>query len=200
MKINHSISKSSLTAALQFTCLVILLTHTDPLRADTRDEESEFKQVAALLHLSSGNRVADVGAGGGGWTFRLAKVVGTEGHVYSTEVKPELVSAIRSGVRARGLKNVTVIQGDQDHMGLPADSCDAVLLRLVYHAFKNPAPMRDNLRTAVKTGGLVLIIDFRPSTEQLIREMKEIGYTDVQRIEKWQGQDSVYAVVFKKQI
>lgn len=192
-----STNKSRLTAALLLACLVSMMSLDTPA-AQARDEESEFDQIAALLQLSNGSRVADVGAGGGAWTMRLAKRVGAEGHVFSTEVKQELVSAIRSSVRARGLKNVTVIQGGQDDTGLTAGSCDAVLLRLVYHAFRDPERMRNSLTDAVRVAGLVLIIDFRPAAEQLIRDMQGSGYLVARKIEKWQGQDGVYAVLFKK--
>ena len=74
-------------------------------------------------------------------------------------------------------------------MGLPAGSCDAALLRLVYHAFKNSGRMRDSLSEAVKVGGLVLIIDFRPAAQRLIREMREAGYDAIESVEKWQGQE-----------
>jgi hypothetical protein len=83
-------------------------------------------------------------------------------------------------------------------MGLPANCCDALLLRLVYHAFDEPALMRDSLRRAMKSGGLVLIIDFRPPPGQLIREMQEAGFAHVELIKSWQGQEGVYAVLFRK--
>jgi hypothetical protein len=98
------------------------------------------------------------------------------------------------------LNNVTVILGHQDDMGLPEGCCDAVLLRLVYHAFKNPEKMRGSLKQAVKPEGLVLVVDFRPPTQQLIKEMAESGFKVVHSIDKWRGQESVYGVVFKRQI
>jgi ubiquinone/menaquinone biosynthesis C-methylase UbiE len=132
------------------------------------------------------------------WTIRLAKKVGAEGQVFSTEVKEILVNSIRSSVKARGLTNVTAILADQGDMGLPKACCEAALMRLVYHAFKNPEEMRASLRESLKAGALVLIIDFRPPTEQLSKDLLEAGFEAVQTIEKWRGQDGVYAVLYRK--
>jgi ubiquinone/menaquinone biosynthesis C-methylase UbiE len=65
---------------------------------------------------------------------------------------------------------VTVILGSQQDMGLPTNCCEARLLRFVYHAFDDPGLMRASMRRAVKLGGFVLVVDFRPSPEQLTQE------------------------------
>ena len=163
-----------------------------------RDEDAEFREIVALLELTAGESVADVGAGGGQWTFRFADHVGPSGRVLSTEVRPINVDAIRNSAKKRGLANITAILGTQDDIGLPADCCDALLLRLVYHAFDVPQKMRDGLQQAMKPGGLVVIVDFRPTMDQLGAEMKTAGFEQVRRIDRWQGQDSVYAVVFRR--
>ena len=163
-----------------------------------RDPAAEAAQIAELLRLEPGAVVADVGAGGGTWTFDLARRVGRTGRVYATEVKDVQIEGLRLAVRARKVPNVEVVRGSQADMGLPATCCDALLLRLVYHAFDEPALMRESLRRAMKPGGLVLIVDFRPPPEQLTREMQEAGFDRLQFIERWQGQEGVYAVLFKK--
>ena len=164
------------------------------------DEGRELRQMAELLELAPGSVVADVGAGGGGWTFRLAEAVGETGHVYSTEVKPIQVDGICAGVSYHGLDNVTVILGGEDHMGLPECCCEALLLRLVYHAFDKPDRMLAGLRAAMQPGGRVLIIDFRPPVDELTRAMASVGFVRRQVIEKWRGQDEVYAVLFQKEV
>jgi ubiquinone/menaquinone biosynthesis C-methylase UbiE len=178
--------------------LIALSTAQSYVTAQDYNQDREFEQIAELLRLSEGSRVADVGAGGGTWTFKLAKRVGEKGQVLSTEVKEELIKAIKTSVERRGLRNVTVIEGNQDEMGLPPNCCQAVLLRLVYHAFKQSAKMREGLEKAVSPEGLVLIIDFAPKVEQLSKEMAEAGFESVQVIKNWRDQDSVYAVVFRR--
>jgi ubiquinone/menaquinone biosynthesis C-methylase UbiE len=161
-----------------------------------RDPDVEFRQMAELMKLTDGMTAADVGAGGGQWTVRLAERVGPTGRVYGTDVKAAQVSGVQSGAKARGLSNVTAVLGSQDDMGLPPGCCDAMLLRLVYHAFDNSAKMRESIQRAMKPKGRVLVIDFRPPPDQLTAEMKSIGFERVEFVERWQGQEAVYAAVF----
>jgi ubiquinone/menaquinone biosynthesis C-methylase UbiE len=165
-----------------------------------RDPAVEFRQIAELLTLTEGMVAADVGAGGGEWTMRLAERVGPKGRVFGTDVKRPQADGLASLARQRGVENVTAILGTQDDMRLPDGCCDAMLLRLVYHAFTDPARMREGIRKAMKPKGLVLIIDFRPTADQLTGEMKSIGFERVQFFERWQGQDGVYAVLFRKKL
>lgn len=164
--------------------------------AQAGDPDVEFRQMAELLKLADGMTAADVGAGGGTWTVRLAERVGPKGRVYGTDVKSPQVRGVESSAKARGLTNVIAVLGSQDDMGLPSGCCDAMLLRLVYHAFDNPARMRESLQRAMKPKGRVLIIDFRPPPDQLTAEMKSIGFERAEFIERWQGQDGVYAALF----
>jgi SAM-dependent methyltransferase len=124
--------------------------------------ETEFPEIADLLQLKSGSIVADVGAGSGSWTILLADNVGPTGHVFATDVRPEFVSGIRQATAK--LPNVTVVLGTQDSTELPPQCCDAVLLRMVYHAFRNPKAMRGSLARALRPGGRVLVIDFPGDT------------------------------------
>jgi ubiquinone/menaquinone biosynthesis C-methylase UbiE len=163
--------------------------------AQDRDPQREVAQIAELLQLSEKTVVADVGAGGGSWTYLLAPRVG---RVFATEVKAPQVKGIEGEARRRGLSNVTVIFGTQQEIGLPPNCCEAMLLRLVYHAFRDPPAMRDGIRRAMKAGGFVLIIDFAPSPQQLSEEMKLVGFDQVQVTDRWQGQPEVYAVLFRK--
>jgi ubiquinone/menaquinone biosynthesis C-methylase UbiE len=161
-----------------------------------RDPDVEFRQMADLLKLSEGMIAADVGAGGGTWTVRLAERVGPKGRVYGTDVKSAQVSGVASNAKSKGLTNVTAVLGSQDDMGLPPGCCDAMLLRLVYHAFDNPVRMRESMQRAMKPKSRVLIIDFRPPPDELTAEMKSIGFERIEFVERWQGQEGVYAALF----
>ena len=156
--------------------------------------------MADLLTLADGMTAADVGAGGGQWTVRLAQRVGPKGRVYGTDVKSPQVQGVASAAKSRGLSNVIAVLGSQDDMGLPAGCCDAMLLRLVYHAFDNPARMRQAIQQAMKPKSRVLIIDFRPPADQLTAEMKSIGFERIEFIERWQGQEGVYGALFVRAI
>jgi ubiquinone/menaquinone biosynthesis C-methylase UbiE len=161
----------------------------------TTSSKREVAQIAELLQLSERTVLADVGAGSGLWTFLLAKHVS---HLFATDVKSPQVNGIQGIIQRRGLTNVTVILGTQQEIGLPANCCDAMLLRLVYHAFRDPTAMRESMRRAMKSRGLILIVDFEPTPEQLSREMKVAGFEQVQLIEQWQSRQDIYAVLFRK--
>ncbi|MBY0493273.1 MAG: class I SAM-dependent methyltransferase [Cyanobacteria bacterium] len=181
--------------------LGVCATHAAGVGQDSpQSAETESMRIAELLEVSERTVVADVGAGDGSWTWRLAARVGSKGRVFATEVRPRNVEGIRAGARARGLDNVTTVLGSESDMGLPAECCDALLLRLVYHAFDDPSRMRDSLFRSMKPGGLVLIIDFRPPVEQLTLEMKDAGFERLQVDPRWQGRSDLFAVLFRKAV
>lgn len=124
--------------------------------------DRESRRLIALLHLRPGMDVADVGAGRGGLTIRVGKHVGPDGRVFATEIDRGRLAAIRRAVANQHLSNVTVMQAPEQSTGLPDDCCDAIFLRGVYHHFTYPTEMDDSLFRAVRSGGMVAIIDFPP--------------------------------------
>jgi ubiquinone/menaquinone biosynthesis C-methylase UbiE len=161
-------------------------------------EQKEFADIVALLKLSTGETVADIGAGGGNWTQRLARSVGPEGRVFATEIRPHLVEGLRVLAKRPQLEHVTVLTAGTSSTALPDRCCDAVLLRLVYHAFGDAEPMRASLSDAVKPKGRVLIIDFEPTPERLSLDMEAAGFERRALVSTWQGQESVYAALFER--
>jgi len=114
--------------------------------AASKAPPAELQQLPELMRLEPGMHVADVGAGDGEWSEALAQQVGPTGHVYATEVDEDDLDGIRDRLEMTGHGNFTVILGDQESTGLPADCCDAILLRLVYHHFTDPPRMRELTR------------------------------------------------------
>ena len=163
-----------------------------------RSEEAEFEKIIDLLELKEGMSVADVGAGGATWTIRLARKVGPQGKVFATDIREPQVNGIRSAARARGLTNITAILGSEQEVGLPSACCDGLLLRLVYHAFDNPALMVQGMGKAMKPGSKVLVIDFRPDPKTMEAQMSRAGFEKIQVIDKWLGSPEIFAVVFRK--
>jgi|GEM_PF-790800 len=196
--------------ALALTVLTALVVGCSSDAADA----AEAERIAELLELRPGMRVADVGAGDGEWTVDLARRVGGAGHVWATEVKEEHLAEIRERVEEAGLHNVTVARGDQTTNGLPDACCDAILLRLVYHHFTDPARMRRELVRALRPGGIVAVIDIEPQehwrklegvpergghgipAEELIAEMAQDGFRVLRRQTGWNGDEDRYGVVF----
>ena len=180
-----------------------------------RVSAAEIEQIVEVLQLESGMSVADVGAGDGKWSEQLARHVGETGHVWATEVDESELEEIEARVTDQGLHNVTAVLGGEVETGLPDDCCDAILLRLVYHHFKQPAEMRSSLRRALRPGGLIAIIDIEPQSswrdlpgvpdrgghgipaEDLVAEMSSDGFTVVSRQDRWNGDKDRYCIVFR---
>ena len=178
--------------------------------------DSEATRTIAALGLRPGLQVADVGAGNGEWSERIAREVGESGHVYATEVDRDDLQKVETRLRDAGLRNATTILGTQDDTGLPAGCCDAILLRMVYHHFANPARMRASLRSALRPGAPLVVIDTEPqktwrrlegvpdrgghgvAEKALVREMTADGFEVVARYDDWAGDGDRYCVVFRK--
>jgi predicted methyltransferase len=119
--------------------------------AQIRSAAAEVPQLLKELALEPGMTVADVGAGFGAWTMAFAKALGPSGRVYATEVGTAQLESLRAS--AKGLTNVTVLQGAERSASLPPQCCDAILLRDVYHHLTQPADVVRSLVAALKTGG-----------------------------------------------
>jgi len=195
---------------------VVMLTLACTACTTARAPVVEADRIAELLALHSGMWVADVGAGNGEWTRDLARRVGEEGRVYSTEVDEDDVEELREIVDSSGLTNVTALLGQADDSGLPEACCDAILLRLVYHHFTDPPEMRRSLYRALRPGGLIAVIEIEPQShwpdlsgvpdrgghgipaQALIEEMASEGFEMVERHAPWEGQSDRYCVVFRR--
>jgi ubiquinone/menaquinone biosynthesis C-methylase UbiE len=178
--------------------------------------DSEEQRTIAALGLRPGLFVADVGTGDGEWAERMGREVGETGRVFATEVDRAELQKVEARIRDAGLKNVTSVLGTQDDTGLPAGCCDAILLRMVYHHFTEPARMRASLRAALRRGAPLVIIDTEPQTtwrhlegvpdrgghgikeEVLVREMTADGFEVVSRHQDWAGNGDRYCVVFRR--
>ena len=125
--------------------------------------EREVERLAALLAVGPGSRVADVGAGKGAFAIALAERVGPEGHVYATEIDAGLRAKIERAAREAGLANLTVVEALEDATGLPDACCDAIFLRGVYHHLTKPERVLESLARALRPGGRLAVIDFRPT-------------------------------------
>ncbi|MEM7587595.1 MAG: class I SAM-dependent methyltransferase [Acidobacteriota bacterium] len=184
----------------------------EPFDAETA---TEAEAIVAVLEPEPEMRVADVGAGDGEWSEVLAEAVGEAGEVFVTEVDEDDLEELRALAEDAPLGNLRVVTGNATDTGLPADCCDAILLRLVYHHFTDPEPMRASLRSALRPGALLAVIDMVPRTDwhvlegvpergghgismdDLISEMTGDGFEVVQRYADWPEDPDHYCVVFR---
>ena len=118
-------------------------------------------RVVAALDLEAGDRVADIGAGDGYFTFPLAEAVGGSGLVYAVEIEEHLVDAIERRVNQEDVGNVDAVLGELDDPRLPDGGIDLVFLCNTFHHIENRTAYFSRLRADLRPGGRVAIVDMR---------------------------------------
>lgn len=185
------------------------------LRSANADAADEMKRLSALMEWKPGTIVADIGAGDGRYAFSAAQLVGASGKVFATEIDHAKLVSLRSEVAKRHLTNVIILESKEAETNLPAECCDAIFLRRVYHHLTKPAEFDAALLRSLKPGGRLAIIDF-PSRSGLdpvegvpanrgghgipqkvvIDELTSAGLQLVKTVNDWPADD--YCVLFLK--
>ena len=127
------------------------------------ERETEEAPDAALdaIGIPRGATVADVGAGVGYFTWRLAERVGPSGKVYANDIQQVMLEKLHTNMEARHLTNVQTVLGDEDDPKLPASAVDVILLVDVYHEFSQPQKMLQKIRQALKSDGRLVLLEYR---------------------------------------
>jgi len=131
------------------------------LDAPDRDLWQRPDQIMDALGVADGSVVADIGAGSGWFTIRLARRVGPQGLVYAEDVQTEMINAISRRVSREGLNNVRPVLGLKNDPRLPRQSLDAALMVDAYHEIENRVAVLTNLARALKPQGRIGVVDFR---------------------------------------
>src|SRR5438105_13661215 len=114
--------------------------------------------MLASLGVKRGMVVADIGAGVGYHSWRLADMVGPSGKVIAEDIQEGMIALLRKNVSDRKLKNVDIIYGTPTDPKLPDNSVDLVLMVDVYHEFSDPVTMMGRIRNSLKSGGRVVLV------------------------------------------
>jgi ubiquinone/menaquinone biosynthesis C-methylase UbiE len=133
----------------------------DWLERAERDDEEAPDVALSVLKIAKGASVADIGAGSGFITERLAALVGPTGKVYANDVQPQMLQLLANRLAKRRITNVTLVQGGLDDPNLPAASVDLEIMVDVYHEFSRPQAMLRRLREALKAGGRMVLLEYR---------------------------------------
>lgn len=154
---------------------------------DARDRVGEAEEVMRLAQVSRGMSVADVGAGEGYYTVRLAPLVGARGRVLAQDIVSETRDRLAQRVERENLDNVAVRLGQPANPLLPPNSFDRIFLVHMYHEVAAPYEFLWHLRDGLKPGGLVIVVDAdRPvkrhgmPPRQLVCEFAALGLAPVQ--------------------
>ncbi len=163
----------------------------DWLERPERTTEENPDEMIEALPLARDAIVADIGAGSGYLSFKLSKRV-PEGKVLAVDIQPEMLERLVTARDERGISNVQTIVGSIEDPRLPDDAVDLALMVDAYHEFSHPREMMLALRRALRTGGMVALVEYRAedesvpilpthkmSQEQVKKEMAAVGLTYV---------------------
>ena len=174
----------------------------DWLERDERARIEKPEVVLKAMDLKDGDVVADLGAGTGFYTRRLARAVAPSGTIWANDIQPEMLDRLRELAAKEGIGNVVTVLGTETDPKLPRGTFDWILLVDVYHEFQRPEPMLRRIREALKPDGRVALVEYRAedgsathihelhrmSVEQILAEWVPAGFVHVETIEELPSQ------------
>lgn len=179
----------------------------DWLERPERDEEENVSKLIRNLKIESGDIIADVGAGSGFHTFRMAPIA-SDGMIYAVDIQDEMLEVIEKKKRETGIENVEAVKGTEKSVELSAGILDKVLMVDVYHEFEYPREMILSIKKALKPNGRIYLVEYRKEDDwvpikkvhkmteaQAVKEMQAAGFVLERNIGNlpWQ-----HCMVFKK--
>ena len=159
------------------------------LEDPARDQWQKPQEVVGALQLREGETVADIGAGSGYFTLRLAQAVGERGHVYAVDISPDMVRHLNRRIRDAGLRNVSTVLAEPGDPLLPDASVDRVLIVDTWHHVEDQPAYLERVKRILKPGGQVVHVDFQKrdlpvgpplsmkvAREDLVKQMETAGF------------------------
>ena len=155
------------------------------------DPKNKPDEILKALELRQGQRVADIGAGGGYFSLRFAEAVGKNGRVFAIDTNPKFLEFIENSAKEKELNSIETVLTMEENPALPDKSIDLIFMRNVCHHLSNRVEYFKKLKSALKPEGRIAIIDYKAGggrfsfhrkfghyvpKENLKAEMKEAGY------------------------
>jgi ubiquinone/menaquinone biosynthesis C-methylase UbiE len=158
----------------------------DLLERPNREDVQKSPAIMKALAFRPGERVADIGAGSGYFTRRLAKAVAPSGRVYAVDIQPEMIGLLKRNVEKEGLTNVVPVLGTGDDPRLPKDALDWILLVDVYHELQQPQAMLALMRETLRATGRVALIEYRLEGTSALHIREEHRMSPRQVLAEWE--------------
>jgi ubiquinone/menaquinone biosynthesis C-methylase UbiE len=151
------------------------------LERNNRNEEENTSLAIDKLPINKKSVVADIGAGSGYYSFRIAQRV-SEGKVYAVEIQDEFIDILTQSKKTKAAKNVEIIKGNEQNPNLPANSIDIAIMVDVYHELAYPQEMLSALAKALKPNGKILLLEYRAEDPEIA--IKELHKMSVKQVNK----------------
>jgi precorrin-6B methylase 2 len=152
------------------------------LEREERDREERTDLLLAALALQPGMVVADIGAGTGYLSRRMAPVVMPGGKVWAVDVQPQMISFLQGTVKRSGLSQIEPRLGAVDNIGLPAGSVDLAIMVDVYHELAFPYEVMASVMQALKPGGRVVFVEYKAEDPQVpIKRLHKMSEAQIRR-------------------
>jgi ubiquinone/menaquinone biosynthesis C-methylase UbiE len=150
-------------------------------RPEREDEEAPSMALDAL-ELKPGMVVADIGAGSGYYSSRIARRVGPTGRVYATDIQQGMIDILDRRITAEGLTNITTVLGGMDDPRLPPASIDLAIMVDVYHELQQPQLFLQRLKGTFKPNGRLVLLEFRKEDPKVpILEVHKMSVAEVKQ-------------------
>jgi ubiquinone/menaquinone biosynthesis C-methylase UbiE len=179
------------------------------LERPEREREEKVSKLMPALDIKADDVVADLGAGSGFHTMKMAKLVGPKGKVYAVDIQKEMLAIIEKRTQKEKVENVVLVHNTEKDPKLPAGKIDMILMVDVYHELSHPYEVTLELVKALKPGGRLIFVEFRledkkvpildvhrMSIEQVLKEMaahKELKHAKTLDHLPWQ-----HVIIFEK--
>lgn len=154
----------------------------DWLERPEREQEERPDLLIRGLKLKPGLNVADIGAGTGYFTRRIAKSVAPSGKVYAVEIQQEMLDKLGATLKSEKITNVVSVLGTEKDPRLPADTIDLILMVDVYHEFSFPKEMLEKMKAGLKKGGKLVFVEYRKEDPNV--PIKEVHKMSAEQIRK----------------
>jgi ubiquinone/menaquinone biosynthesis C-methylase UbiE len=146
---------------------VMSVAGADWLERPGRQAEENLDGALDAIGIEQGSTVADVGAGTGYASIRMARRVGPAGKVYANEIQPEMLARLQRNAAAAGLSNIETVLGTETDPKLPRAQIDLITLIDVYHEFSQPQKMLEGIHRALKPDGRLILLEYRKEDPSL---------------------------------